>query len=340
MSFVCKLILCDSFHQAASIVRTLAFSFKTIGKMIREKRLRHVHRQRNSTSNSSSERTRTNSEVSTTSTVDEYGRDSRRWKAGMVENVYGKKSAHAKVTSKQFSKSSASPSILRHPASLHTSGRHVEFSALSPVPSDGSDSDGRDKVMRHDDPSQVADDQRVVEVEVYSVPLALREVGTVDVADAGRTKTGLEIPSAVQAQRTSSTQPHLREGLEADARDVVSPKTKQSFPITSVHSHDIIHDSFGLPEQALLPGQNEDIESVVNAILKNDRALVEKFLDDGVSVNSSDRSCRTLLHHAVAAGKADMVHMLLQRYSTAQGSTKIEILAWPLGNLHFSFTCL
>lgn len=129
--------------QAASIVRTVALAFKAIGKLTREKVERESRRARRAYSISSSERTRTNSEVSTTSTIGSSSLEHRhphvKWKHG-VESSSGRRSPHGK----KYTKSSTSPSILRHPTSTHTSGRHVEFSALSPVPSDGSDSDGKE----------------------------------------------------------------------------------------------------------------------------------------------------------------------------------------------------
>lgn len=129
--------------QAASIVRTVALAFKAIGKLTREKVERESRRARRTYSVSSSERTRTNSEVSTTSTIGSSSLEHRhphvKWKHG-IESSSGRRSPHGK----KYTKSSTSPSILRHPTSTHTSGRHVEFSALSPVPSDGSDSDGKE----------------------------------------------------------------------------------------------------------------------------------------------------------------------------------------------------
>ena len=155
------------FFQAASIVRTVALSFKAIGKMTREKLERASRRAKRTHSISSSERTRTNSEVSTTSTV---GSSSERrhphvqWKHSL-EGTNGRKSPHGK----KFNKNSASPSILRHPSSSHTSGRHVEFSALSPVPSDGSDCDGREATASQNNaPESTLQRNISVRVDVHS----------------------------------------------------------------------------------------------------------------------------------------------------------------------------
>ena len=126
-------------------MRTVALAFKAIGKLTRDKIERESRRARRTCSISSTERTRTNSEVSTTSTIGSSSAERRLThvpgKHG-IDNSSGQRSPHGK----KFNKLSTNSSILRHPtsSSAHTSGRHVEFSALSPVPSDGSDSDGKE----------------------------------------------------------------------------------------------------------------------------------------------------------------------------------------------------
>lgn len=149
-------------------MRTVALAFKAIGKLTREKVERESRRARRTHSISSSERTRTNSEVSTTSTIGSSSVERRhphvQWKHG-IENSSGRRSPHGK----KYTKSSTSPSILRHPTSTHTSGRHVEFSALSPVPSDGSDSDGKE-ASTSQSKQPLVDGQISVQAEVHVHP--------------------------------------------------------------------------------------------------------------------------------------------------------------------------
>lgn len=143
---MCHVFQAGSQLEAASIVRTVALAFKAIGKLTRDKIERESRQARRTHSISSSERPRTNSEVSTTSTIDSLSVERRhshvQGKHGIDNNLSGQRSPHGK----KFNKPSTGSSILRHPtsSSSHTSGRHVEFSALSPVPSDGSDSDGKE----------------------------------------------------------------------------------------------------------------------------------------------------------------------------------------------------
>lgn len=152
----------------------MALAFKAIGKLTREKVERESRRARRTHSISSSERTRTNSEVSTTSTIGSSSVERRhphiQRKHG-IEGSSGRRSPHGK----KFAKSTTSPSILRHTTSSHTSGRHVEFSALSPVPSDGSDSDGKDAAASQVT-QPVMDGQISVQAEVHVFPSSQAEL--------------------------------------------------------------------------------------------------------------------------------------------------------------------
>ncbi|XP_067053198.1 uncharacterized protein [Acropora muricata] len=147
---MCHVFEAGSQLEAASIVRTVALAFKAIGKLTREKIERESRRARRTYSISSTERTRTNSEVSTTSTIGSSSAERRYAHVPGKHNIdssSGQRSPHGKKFNKL---STNSNSILRHPtsSSSHTSGRHVEFSALSPVPSDGSDSDGKESMPK------------------------------------------------------------------------------------------------------------------------------------------------------------------------------------------------
>ena len=136
--------------------------------MRREKIERESRRAKRTHSISSSERTRTNSEVSTTSTVGSSSVDRRhphvQWKHGETS---GRRSPHGK----KLNKSTTSPSILRHPTSSFSSGRHVEFSALSPVPSDGSDSDGKEP---NQSKKAVIDVQCEIQADVHALPPSMQ----------------------------------------------------------------------------------------------------------------------------------------------------------------------
>ena len=149
-------------------MRTVALAFKAIGKLTRDKIERESRRARRTYSISSTERTRTNSEVSTTSTIGSSSAERRYAHVQGKHNIdgpSGQRSPHGKKFNKL---STNSNSILRHPtsSSSHTSGRHVEFSALSPVPSDGSDSDGKESM-----PKQSAVDSGIsVRADVHRIP--------------------------------------------------------------------------------------------------------------------------------------------------------------------------
>ena len=160
--------------QAASIVRSVALAFKVIGKMIREKQDRE-RKQRRTQSTSSSDRPRTNSEASS-STVEESVRKHHHihWKHSL-ESSSEYRSPLAKR--KPFGKSSTSPSILRQSSGpgLHSSGRHFEFSsALSPVPSDSSISDG-ETLQRNESKENLRDKTNAtakleVPVDIHHIP--------------------------------------------------------------------------------------------------------------------------------------------------------------------------
>lgn len=302
----------------------MALAFKTIGKMLREKREKHTQRQRRSISISSSERTRTNSEVSTTSTVDETTRESRRYPLRKLGgDSSGRRSPHSKLGPKQFVKSSASPSILRHPASLHTSGRHVEFSALSPVPSDGSDSEGKDSTMKEElkVPAQVdivePTGKRLVKVEVHPPPVVVGNTNLFETTELAslEEKASLEVTPIVHEEGfVLSHQQGGTTELKIEESDVSMQKLPVQVSPAPSFCRDSISDSFTVVEQELSATEEEDLQSVVRAIVKGDMGYLEKCLEDGcLSVNASDISRRTLLHHAVAAGNVDAAQLLLKR---------------------------
>lgn len=226
--------------QAASIVRTVALAFKAIGKLTREKVERESRRARRTYSVSSSERTRTNSEVSTTSTIGSSSLEHRhphvKWKHG-IESSSGRRSPHGK----KYTKSSTSPSILRHPTSTHTSGRHVEFSALSPVPSDGSDSDGKEaSALQLKQP--LLNCQISVQADIHTYPSTedeppiwvkraepMRRTGLSDVEnDATKASSSKHEPS-MRFNRTEEMQPQFSEPIIAteNSPPTLSPPIKQ-----------------------------------------------------------------------------------------------------------------
>lgn len=387
-----------SFFQASSIVRTVALAFKAIGKLTRERVERETRRARRTHSISSSERTRTNSEVSTTSTIGSSSVERRhphvQWKHG-IEGSSGRRSPHGK----KFTKSTTSPSILRHPTSSHTSGRHVEFSALSPVPSDGSDSDGKEGVKSQVNP--VLDGQFSVQAEVHAFPSLQREAPVwVKRDDKPMRRSSLptvhneetinpDMLGHGQAKRSHSveeiqSQTHSEPVMADISSPVISPprdqkenflsnfpsegkvrknRIKESGEIMStektpreidlgrmekeivtenfltttpllpierfqketLNSADRLSSNFAKykghqPQDMSLPLSDsegpEDAETVRNAISAVERgetALVEKYLDDGVSVDSHDAARRSLLYYAVSLGDVEMSLLLLKR---------------------------
>lgn len=384
--------------QAASIVRTVALAFKAIGKLRREKNERESRRTRRTHSISSSERTRTNSEVSTTSTIGSSSVERRhphvQWKHG-IEGSSGRRSPHGK----KFTKSSTSPSILRHPTSSHTSGRHVEFSALSPVPSDGSDSDGKEAAASQMK-QPVVDGQISVQAEVHfpsmhleppvwikrEEPVRRSSLPTQNEAtinpstsppgqQAKRCHSVEEMPSQTTSEPVTTDTSSLmisppkdqkenysdnfpsegrsRKSRRKESRELLTKETipreldlgrtekevvTENFLATAdllpidhfhketVNSTDHLSSSFAKyrgrqPQDMTLPlsdnGYPEDAEAVHNAIEaveKSETALVEKYLDDGVSVDSRDAARRSLLYYAVSLGDVEMAQLLLKRY--------------------------
>ena len=380
-------------------MRTVALAFKAIGKLTREKVERESRRARRTHSISSSERTRTNSEVSTTSTIGSSSVERRhahvQWKHG-IEGSSGRRSPHGK----KFTKSTTSPSILRHPTSSHTSGRHVEFSALSPVPSDGSDSDGKEAATSQVK-QPVMDGQISVQAEVHVFPSSepvlpvwvkrdepLRRSSLPTVQNEGTINP--DMPARGQAKRCHSVeeiQAHTpsEPAMTGTSSPVISPpkdqpenyssnfpsegRTKKSrrkesrdaltrekipreldlgrvekevvtenfltttslLPIERFHketlnSPDRLSSNFAKfkghhgPQDMSLPVSDnegpEDAEAVHNAISAVERgqtALVEKYLDNGASVDSHDAARRSLLYYAVSLGDVEMAQLLLKR---------------------------
>ena len=406
-------------------MRTVALAFKAIGKLTRERVERETRRARRTHSISSSERTRTNSEVSTTSTIGSSSVERRhphvQWKHG-IEGSSGRRSPHGK----KFTKSTTSPSILRHPTSSHTSGRHVEFSALSPVPSDGSDSDGKEAGKSQVNP--VLDGPISVQAEVHVFPSLQREppvwvkrdeeirtssLPTVhneetinpDMLTTGQVKkchsveelyvqsqthsvpvsadTSSPVSSPARDQKENVLSNSPSEGKERKSRikelgeitskekipkelhpgrmekEIVTENFLTTTPLLPIerfqkealNSADRLSPKFAKykgqhPQDTSLPlsdGEGpEDAETVHNAISAVERGetvLIEKYLDDGVSVDSHDTARRSLLYYAVSLGDVEMAQLLLKRwelkkYDITVGDT-IYLSVFELESLSF-----
>ena len=376
-------------------MRTVALAFKAIGKLTREKVERESRRAKRTHSISSSERTRTNSEVSTTSTIGSSSVERRHPHAQrkhVVEGSSGRRSPHGK----NFNKSTTSPSILRNPTSSHTSGRHVEFSALSPVPSDGSDSDGKETVENQVKQSAV-DGMISVKADVHAFPSSMQPElpvwvkRTVDEpvrrssAPTIEQRTPAVNPSVlamVQPKKCQSMEElHLQIPSEPVTTDMTSlvtspprdqrenenerarkvrkkeshgvlekekiPKevdvertekedVSENFLMTSLlpseHFHketivslDPVSSGFGKykglqPQEMALPlsdseGQDnpETVHNAIAAVERGNTDLVEKYLDDGLSVNVHDAARRSLLYYSVSLGDVEMSQVLLKR---------------------------
>lgn len=378
-------------------MRTVALAFKAIGKLTREKVERETRRARRTHSISSSERTRTNSEVSTTSTIGSSSVERRhphvQWKHG-IEGSSGRRSPHGK----KFTKSTTSPSILRHPTSSHTSGRHVEFSALSPVPSDGSDSDGKEAGKSQVNP--VLDGPISVQAEVHGFPSLQQETPvwvkrdetirrsslpsvhneetinldmlatalvkrchsveelhsqTHSVPVVADTNSPEILPPRDQKENVLSNFPsegkerknRIKElgeimSKEKIPRDLDLGRTEKEivtenfltttpllpierFQKEALNSADRLLPNFAKykghqPQDASLPLSDDEgpvdteaVHKAISAVERGQTALVEKYLDEGVSVDSHDTARRSLLYYAVSLGDVEMSQLLLKR---------------------------
>lgn len=222
-------------------MRSVAVAFKTIGRLLREKRDKE-QRQKRSQSISSTDRMRTNSEASTVTSVEEALRASQRRHKLFREKMdresvsVGSSSARKSPRSRQtrnFPKSGTSPSILRHTAGMHSSGRHVEFSALSPVPSDSSDTEAIAPIMPVN--IEPLENNEVMETELSPrSPQAIRV--TVDVHSAPQleemehsidTSETLTKPASINQEEEENTEviPSMKEQI-AIAKEPTSPRTE------------------------------------------------------------------------------------------------------------------
>lgn len=378
-------------------MRTVALAFKAIGKLTRERVERETRRARRTHSISSSERTRTNSEVSTTSTIGSSSVERRhphvQWKHG-IEGSSGRRSPHGK----KFTKNTTSPSILRHPTSSHTSGRHVEFSALSPVPSDGSDSDGKEAGKSQVNPGLDGPISVQAEVHVFSslqqeTPVwvkrdeAIRrsslptvhneETSNPDMLATGQVKRSHSVDE-LQSQTHSmpvvadtnssvilsprdqkeivlsnfSSEGKERKNRKKELGEIMSKEkipreldlgrtekeivtenfltTTPLLPIErfqkeALNSADRLSPNFAKfkghqPQDMSLPlsdGEGpvdaETVHNTIAAVERGETALVEKYLDDGISVDLHDTARRSLLYYAVSLGDVEMSQLLLKR---------------------------
>ncbi|XP_031563112.1 uncharacterized protein LOC116298715 [Actinia tenebrosa] len=314
---MCHVFQAGSCLEAASVVRSVAVAFKTIGRLLREKRDKE-QRQKRSTSISSADRTRTNSEASTVTSVEEALRASQRRhklfrekmdRESVSESVSVGSSSRISPRSKQtrsFPKSSTSPFILRHTAGMHSSGRHVEFSALSPVPSDSSDTEGAAPVV----PVNIEPSENNEETESKLSPKSSPDIRvTVDVHSGPPFEEKEQIPDARELVAKTASISQLEEGnAEVNAsmkeqagttKEPVSPSAELSLPLT-------LETNFFLDE-------DENFKPALEAVLRGDVAAVEKYLDNGMSENASDNNQKSLLFHAVSMGQAEVAQFLLRR---------------------------
>ncbi|XP_032222674.2 uncharacterized protein LOC5521422 isoform X1 [Nematostella vectensis] len=320
---MCHVFQAGSHLEAGSIVRSVALSFKMIGRMLREKR--EKQRQARSTSVSSSDRTRTNSEVST-STIEEALRETRR-RQSLLRHTGdrdsslgsgGRKSPHSYKHSRSFSKSSTSPSILRHPLCIHPSSRHVEFSALSPVPSDSSDNEGRSSV-KYSLPEVVeAHETRPesiqVEVEVYSSPKPTvqpecleEKLGAIALEDKKDMESPMPDVDSIAGVNNPSDIVPPEKPIEAPSTPKEKDPASVRLPETSIQSSSIPVESEPLSEE------EKAFQIAVDAIASGDIAGLEMILDEGLFIDASDHMQRSLIYHAVTFGQADIVQFLLKR---------------------------
>ncbi len=64
---------------------------------------------------------------------------------------------------------------------------------------------------------------------------------------------------------------------------------------------------------------------VVNAIYRNDLTGVERFLDQGVSINQQDANGYSLLHHACRAGHLEIAELLIERGADVNIRARVNI---------------
>lgn len=263
-------------------MRTVALAFKAIGKLTRDKIERESRRARRTYSISSTERTRTNSEVSTTSTIGSSSAERRYAHVPGKHNI-DSSSVQRSPHGKKFNKLSTSSSILRHPtsSSSHTSGRHVEFSALSPVPSDGSDSDGKESA-----PKQSAVESGIsVRVDVHRIPPSW---------------TQLELPVWVKRHHT---EPVRRSSLPIVNRkqEVKNPSALALENCSKSHSlSELILPSQSLSEPAAL-----DVPSLEGSSpAKDQKENQENIIEDG-EIKSNALLENTLVSEEFELGRSE-----------------------------------
>ena len=61
------------------------------------------------------------------------------------------------------------------------------------------------------------------------------------------------------------------------------------------------------------PEDAETVHNAISAVERGETVLIEKYLDDGVSVDSHDTARRSLLYDAVSLGDVEMAQLLLKR---------------------------
>ena len=61
------------------------------------------------------------------------------------------------------------------------------------------------------------------------------------------------------------------------------------------------------------PVDAETVHNAISAVERGETALVEKYIDDGVSVDAHDTARRSLLYYAVSLGDVEMSQLLLKR---------------------------
>ncbi|KAK3697424.1 hypothetical protein QZH41_019237, partial [Actinostola sp. cb2023] len=304
---MCHVFEAGSRLEAASVVRSVAVAFKTIGRLLREKHDKEV-RQKRSQSISSSDRARTNSEASTITSIEEALKASQRCHALFRERMDRESSTASSSLrrsprdkrQRSLSKSGTSPSILRHMGVSHLSGRHVEFSPLSPVPSDSSDNEAKASIpvnivkesleqKSHDLPSSI-----VIEAEVYASPASIDTVKDEEVEKKGDEVMALSTVERVASPVRVTTPDHIT-GIQTKTVD-----SKASVQLSPTGEYSFLDE-------------DENFKPALQAVLSGNTFALEHYLDEGLSENASDVNQKSLLYHAISNGQTDTANVLLKR---------------------------
>ncbi|XP_028412259.1 uncharacterized protein LOC114535076 [Dendronephthya gigantea] len=286
-SHLCYVFQAGSSLEASSVVRSVALSFKSLGKMLRDRKekMRLMRRRKNTPLY------HPNSVESDWSSQTGYYNDSgfdpwqkfETW--SRVSSTISRGTGNEQQRSSMSQKHSLNQSTSRRPPTHH-SFKHVEFTALSPVPSHNSSIENR---MNDINISRSKQDERSRE-------------SSNTVKRKGEFQIEVDVHTDVNQRLAKSERPDnsvVQESfLELSREESSSVLQNEDQSICMFEKPDIV---------------DERIDMVLSAIRRGDVACVSSYLDDGVDVDLADSTRRTLLFHAVNYGQNAVVQLLLDR---------------------------